>query len=450
MVYFSFRQQKHMLDALDPLLTYPKRMDLIQRLKNKRPEQVLGAEMELALCHGFSQNWDSEIEPLWYPGNRNPDIYVEDFFVKPAFIEITAISDESISDKKVMRAAAQKITQYVNKLRKGRGKFLYFTFQERSGYRLSGPGPHHPVFPKKEYYRERLVSKDFELCDQFKHTLRWWITNPNWPEPKAVRIQLDYVDVVIRVKDFVYPSTHNFHSTMPALCYSLEENPIFVALKSKEKQLKATPSGNLKVVFLCDGGCKPLSELSRHDSTNRVKSGAEIIRHYLRQGSQLDHVIVVAPKFDTAFASRSQYKKFWAFTQFNGFEHGDLNYGDKLKKLFSHFPKPLYESSNAKGLILQGSFKPNNRYQHLGTSYMSKGIDIPEFQIKTSAKAVYELISGRIDFERFKKITGIDEKVMKSEYRIQNIEFQGKGPSNDDDYVTVTLSTDVAATGLIE
>ena len=80
---------------------------------------------------------------------------------------------------------------------------------------------------------------------------------------------------------------------------------------------------------------------------------------------------------------------------------------------------------------------------------MSKSTGWHEFQVKTSSKALYELMSGRIDFEQFKKITGIDDGMLKAEYRITNVEIEHKGPTEDDDHVTVTLSRDVAATGLI-
>ena len=39
--------------------------------------------------------------------------------------------------------------------------------------------------------------------------------------------------------------------------------------------------------------------------------------------------------------------------------------------------------------------------------------------------------------------------MLKAEYRITNVEIEHKGPTEDDDHVTVTLSRDVAATGLI-
>ena len=80
---------------------------------------------------------------------------------------------------------------------------------------------------------------------------------------------------------------------------------------------------------------------------------------------------------------------------------------------------------------------------------MSKSKGWDELQVKTSSKALYELMSGRIDFEQFKNITGIDDGILKADYRITNVEIEHKGPAEDDDHVTVTLSRDVAATGLV-
>jgi len=448
MVYFAFRQHQHMLDAIDEKIPHQKRRDLVRRLTDKRPEQVFGAEMELALSYGFSMGFDTEIEPEWYPGSNEPDIYVEDFFEYPAFVEITTISDEAVSGQKVMRAASQKIVQYANSVKKGTGKYLYFEYQETSGYRQVSPKP-KSIFGHKEFFRERLVKRSFKLCDEFKANMDKWLAHPDWPTPEAIRIKLDYVDVVIRVKDHARPSSHNFHSSMPALCYSLEDNPIFKALKAKERQLRKTPAGNLRIVFLCDGGCGPLRDLNGYDPTNRVKSASDIIRHYLSKGSALDHVIVVAPKFEKNFGSGSRYKKSWAVGQFNGTHRSDKSYESELEHLFSHLPPPRYESRNAKGLVLQGLFKPNNRDQHLGTNFMSNSKSWSEFQVKTSSKVLYELMSGRIDFEQFKNITGIDGGILKADYRITNVEIEHKGPAEDDDYVIVTLSRDVAAIGLV-
>lgn len=437
-----------MLDAIDDKIPPQKRRDLVRRLTDKRPEQVFGAEMELALSYGFSMSFDTEIEPEWYPGSKEPDIYVENFFEQPAFVEVTTISDEAVSGKKVMRAASQKILEYANTVKKGSGKLLYFEYQEISGYRQVIPKP-KSIFGHKEFFRERLVKASFKLCNKFKAVLDEWLGSPSWPTPEAIRIKLDYVDVVIRVKKHAQLSNHNFHSSMPALCYSLEDNPIFKALKEKERQLRETPMGNLRIVFLCDGGCAPLRDLNYQDPTNRVKSAKDIIQHFLGKGSKLDHVIVVAPRFERNYNFSTRTRKSWAVSQFNGNNKEAKDYQSELGLLFSHFPAPRYESNNAKGLVLQGVFKPNNRDQHLGTNFMSKTKGRDEFQVKTSSKALYELMSGRIDFEQFKNVTGIDSGMLKAEYRITNVEIEDKGPVEDDDYVTVTLSRDVAATGLI-
>ena len=448
MIYFAFRQHQFMLNKINNKISHEKIKDLTNRLTNKRPEQALAAEMELALFYCFSMNFDTEIEPEWFPGSKEPDIYVEDFFEQPAFIEITTISDEAVSDQKVMRAASQKILQYANTVRRGSGKFLFFEYQETDGYREVIPNP-KSIFGHKEFFRKRLIGRNFELCNEFKAILNKWLGNPAWPAPKAIRIELDYVDVVIRVKDHAQRSSHNFHSSMPAFCYSLEDNPIFKALKEKEHQLRETPKGNLRVVFLCDGGCGPLRELNYKDSLNRVKSAKEIIRHFLSKGSKLDHVIVVVPQIDRNYRFKRRVKKSWMFTQFSRCKNDKKSYQSNLETLFSYLPPPRYDSNNAKGVILQGALKPNNRYQYLGTNLMSNSKVWSEFQVKTSSKAIYELISGRINFKQFKKITGIDSQILKADYRIINIEIEHKGPAEDDDYVTLTLSRDVAATGLI-
>ncbi len=447
MPYFSRRQIHMMLCEISTEIQQGKLKDLIGKLNSKRPDQVLGAEMELAFSYAFRCRFVTQIEPDWFPGSRNPDLYIEDFFDTPAIVEITAISDEMLSDENKMRYASQKISQYVNTLKRGAGKRLFFEFQEENGYRPTVPSPINSIFGHTQYFRKRLVPKKFQLCNEFKQLLNIWILSHEWLDGKALRVTLDYVDVVIRVRDYDVTSTHNFFSSMPAECYDLNKNPIVNSLKNKEKQLSQTPDGILRIIILASGGCRLLRDLRHQDTMNRTFNGDQIIRNYLGKGSKIDHVFVISPDTVNEFFNRQSYK-IWRVAQYNGLGREGADYRKKTMQLMEKIPPPRYSDYNAKNLQIQGQFKPNHRGQTLGTTFTFNFENEPVLQMKTSAKVLYELISGRINFEEFEKLTGMREGLLKDEYRISEISLESKSPLEDDDVVVISFSKDPAASRL--
>ncbi|RYG00735.1 MAG: hypothetical protein EON94_08985, partial [Caulobacteraceae bacterium] len=83
-----------MLDALAPRLGSEKARDLHRRLTDKRVEQVLPAEMELALLWALADLGDMDIAPDWWGDAKRPDAYSEDLVPGlPTVIEITSLSD---------------------------------------------------------------------------------------------------------------------------------------------------------------------------------------------------------------------------------------------------------------------------------------------------------------------------------------------------------------------
>ena len=101
MAIFSRRAIQAMLNDLSGNLTHGKSKDLIGRLNQKNdPAQLIGAEMELALVWAIQRRARLEIEPNIGKSRRKPDAFSPDLFYRPAFIEITAISDEAITGEK--------------------------------------------------------------------------------------------------------------------------------------------------------------------------------------------------------------------------------------------------------------------------------------------------------------------------------------------------------------
>ena len=135
MPIFSRRRIQHMLDEIRSLTDEKKINDLLARLKDKkRPEQVIGAEMELSLLVGIKSVAEIEIEKPIPNSSRNPEAYSSNLFDKHAYVEVTTISDGKLSGEKFMQRAAQIISDEVNKTRKKLGNYLYFSFGEKRSF----------------------------------------------------------------------------------------------------------------------------------------------------------------------------------------------------------------------------------------------------------------------------------------------------------------------------
>src|SRR6266853_2692938 len=198
MPLFSRRRVQSMLDELRPSLTAKKVSDLLGRLSdNKRPEQVIAAEMELGLLWGIKQFAQLSVDPAIPHSNRVPEGYSEDFFGMPAYVEVTTISDGKLSGETDMQRAAQKMVQFANRCRRRSGEHLYFSFGERN------------YWEGNQYRREHHVAPDFELTDEMKSDIRAWLNRCDF-QTASVQLQAESINVTITSKEFPQKPGFNF------------------------------------------------------------------------------------------------------------------------------------------------------------------------------------------------------------------------------------------------
>jgi hypothetical protein len=223
-----------MLDGLAPLLSLAKAKDILRRLEHKNAKDALAAEIELGLLWGINQVAHLEIEPALPGSPARPDAFSRDLFArKQAVIEITAISDDTFSGQADMDRAANIISQFATRVRKGAAANLHFHFMEGSRQE------------KGRRKRVRRITPAFRLTPEFEAVLIEWLKAKDWSNPEAVRLTDTEIDVVIRWKKYVHPHGRTF-SSMPPVADHVEDNPVFKALERKERQLSKVPSGTLK------------------------------------------------------------------------------------------------------------------------------------------------------------------------------------------------------------
>lgn len=150
-----------------------------------------------------------------------------------------------------MRRARNIINLTCDEIRKQSSKHLHYTFGEQSGYARSSSG-------RTQYYRHRLVSKDFQMDECFRKALESWLATDRPVQP-LVWMTHD-IGVSIEWRGFAHPFA-NIFCTMPALAHDLRDNPLYRVLKVKSRQLRDVPAGLSRAIFLGNAGCSLLNDI---------------------------------------------------------------------------------------------------------------------------------------------------------------------------------------------
>jgi hypothetical protein len=434
MPIFSRRRIQSMLDDMRPVLAAKKVNDLIQRLSDaKRPEQVIGAEMELSLLWGIRQVARLEVDPALPNSTRVPEAYSEDFFGAPSYIEVTTVSDGKLAGEAHMQRAAQKMVQFANTHRKKTGKFLYFSFAELN------------YWEGNQYFREHHIAPDFELTDIMQAQMRAWLDAPEFAKTSLHLLDAS-INVTITSKAYPQKAGFNYFSSLPPLAYDIEENPLFTALKGKAVQLSAVPDRALKVIFIADGGSRLLRRLTDRDNLRQYKSGEEIIGHFLRK-QDIDAVCVFSPLRKQSIYDRSPPQ--WRVTFFESGRR-PIPTRENLEKLVRDLPPPRFEGYQARSIQRQSAFAPSARGWYLGSEIASGKERIT---MKVSARLLQEYLAGRIPTERFHENSigetsagkNLFEHWLTMGYTISGASFESAGVDKDDDRVVFEFRRDPAA-----
>lgn len=445
MPFFSRRRLQNMLDELRPLLrSNSKVKGLLGDLKNKKPGQALGAEMELALLWGIKQVATIEVEPE-LSNNRTPDAFSENLFESPAYIDVTTVSDGMLSGEENMQRATQQIVSYVNSVKNKLGNFLYFTFHENT------------YLKKGNFYQELRIAQDFELTNSLKQLIDDWL---NSNELGELYLQNEKIEVTIQKKKHKQRQGSNFFSSIPPLAYDIKKNPLVNCLKSKQDQLSAVPAGKLKVVFLADAGNTILKNIRENNIRGWHFTGEEIIKNFLKRSS-IDVVYVFTPKrirntfgddileWQVSYYINENYGK--PTTIFNkvlrrlSILKKDITHcADKIKTMVQYLPKPMFEGYQARSLQQQGAFSPKNNKWYNGTLITSNE---DRLTMKISSRALHEYLAGNDTHDTFlNNISSNKDNFFKlwldKGYVIKEISFEDGGVDEDDDHVVFNFEKD--------
>ena len=429
-----------MLNELGPWLVRSKATDLLKRLENVSPDQAIPAEFELALSWALTKIARLEIErPM---GNRTPDIYSADLLsTAPLSVDVAAISDAFLSGEALMRRAARIINRTCDQILTGASVHLHYTFQERSGYVRDD-------FGRGRFDRRRLITKSFQMEPRLRTALAEWLKNGSTEHP--LHWTGKDINVTITWRDYVHPQLNTF-CTMPSLAYDLRQNPLYQVLKSKSDQLRNVSDGAHRGIFLGDAGCQLFNDIYRVDRVNHTFSGQQVIEAFLVDESTIDFVAVFSVKrAKTGSWDSSKNPRIWylyLFEQKKSQEKLDLS---RLVHLRDVLPAPYLSGYEARSWHEQGMFSPQARGHYLPTSMWSGR---QSMTVRISARALQELMAGRLTAEEFEnwtmgRLPNPFEQHLARGWTISSVSFEPQNANADDDYLTFTFKDDPAAATL--
>lgn len=426
-----------MLDDIEHLLDASKRADLVGRLNNKRVEQALPAEMELALIWAMRDLDCLEVEPHWWVDGKRPDIYVEGFIKDtPTVVEIAATNDQSISGEDVMDGCVREVIDFANKILKGSGDFLYFSFSEtRSSVRGRS-------------IRGIAAPKNYKLSASAKIEIRRWLKSHDAHKIPLV-IDDAGLSVVIEMKPFKQIRFHNFWTSRPPRTYSETNNSIYNLLKKKASQVERAPSGTKRIIFLADVGSRTLAEIGKRNwgpDTEANATASAIISRFLKDRvDRVDAVVVFSPGQKPLHIGRNKSAA-WTVVPFSTHVWKQLEEG--LIELKAQLPSPRYSGPQARSLFRQGAFSPNARGQYLGSVMTT---DSRETTYRISARAFQDFLSGCITEKQFRHFIGDREDrpsiagLLDAGLTISGARIIRAGVDEDDDHLEFRFAPDAAA-----
>lgn len=434
MAILARRTLQNMLNELSNYMSSGKAKDLLNGLNHRNNTKAsLAAEAELILFWGISRLAHLEIEPTLPHSDKKPDACSNDLFDTRAVIEITALSDDGLSETPTMERTANLICNFANQIRKQAGRHLAFEFQDRSWV------------DKHQRHRERCVEADFEISESSKKQLATWIESGDPPTPGRIEFIQGKTKVHIIWRQHPASKPH-VYSVMPAVTYDLEKNTLYKALRKKATQLKGAEKETLRVVFLFDAGSSRLRW--PHQGTMEVR-GDRILQHALNKLG-LDVICVFSPQWEPSAVfepAPGTYR--WAIQVYDSRclpRAVSISNYPGLKKLADNLPQVSIDAFQARSMHKHGRLDPKDleASRHV---YLPSEISWPRgFPVmKISSRMLHDILAGRItSAEPWDPYSNPFEKALQHGQIIKGVSFESGGDGTDDDYVVIEFDSDFA------
>lgn len=378
MAIFSRRVIQRLLDENSKFLSSRQLKDHIRRLNNA-DEYSLDAEWEVVLLNAFSKLGSVVHEPDL--GSR-PDIH----FISAAepthsFIaDIATISDKGLEDRHPVPALWDRLMEIVRE-RGLRGNSFFLRIEGEYGSRFN---PEH-----KSVIKIPSNKKDFDEY-VFNADFYGWLEQvaaaPDSGHRHLIRNEKTELLLTYNPNQLAATLTHTSYTRLT----SLVQNTIYNRLEEKVGKLVKANFNGAAGIILCDGGCSYLT--SRGDWASYHVD--DVIQYFLRAQPLISFVMTVRIEQHFGFdAYRETIIKVYPGVTFDAL--GD-DVKESLGKLSAAMPEAEQSAANAVHAL-------KSSLRHVGNPFTG-GLTVGGGEIKISARAVLNLLAGRVSQEDFFKI----------------------------------------------
>ena len=431
MAIFSRRILQSLINENDNFLPRRQISKLVDGLNRMHKELTLAYEWEVVLIYAFSKVGNVLYEKN-FGGKKNADLYfniIDD--PHHSFVaDITTVSEEGLDKNNPYEALSHELYNIVR-----------YRGLRPNSFHLE-VGSHGATFKGGPKVKLKLPGRSrfskIIFGDSFNNFISIVIQNPQLSH--SYPINTDDADVLIEYNPNQKFASGN-HPSYTGL-YSLTENHIYQALSGKVSQLIGTKFNGSLGIFLCDGGC---NFFNQKPPTWYSYSIDEVVQGFLAHNEQINFVatFTIEPrkKYKTILEPEDYLP---VFHLYRGKEFNNLGFDleGTLKKVCEAIPKPQRNPRN--GLYLLKGRNPNLGRSYWGRMELSHGIN--STKVKISARAILELLAGKVKqeefFERHEYIASEENPFNSALDRgqlIKKIAIEKSDFDDDDDWVAFEL-----------
>jgi hypothetical protein len=421
---FARRSIQNFIDTLQSVLPKNVLETLVEKL-NRNDRASLDFEWEIALLFAFSKLGAIGYE-VNHGGSSSPDVTFsltnsqEIGFVA----DVTSVSDRGLEDENPT------------------GLFSELLHKKAKALLMSGGFQYHIAGTAEgKDYRDRKVKLKMPSRKQLpafieKHVVPWL------KEVKAgglseARTTIDSFVIAYR-KDAVTSGGGHLSYTV---AYSLTRNPIYTSLKDKARQLRNSGFDGCRGIILCDGNCDILKSQA---AGVQNYSAQQIIGAFLRENLSISFVVTIWVEQIRGVSQRQLRTKIFLNPNARFKLSNELN--NVLQGFSALIPTPVVDAANASIRIEEG------KYGEGQSNYGGYTVSIGNTSatIRISARALLDLLAGKIDPKQFAEDHGFAREITNIGIRnpfeaalinglvIENLVVE-KQFDQDDDWVTFNL-----------
>lgn len=375
MAIFSRRTLQRLIFENSEFLSKSQTKDHLRRL-NKSDEFFLDVEWEVVLLNAFSKV-GRVVHERKFNNGPTPDILFNSLAdPNQTFLgEIATVSDRGLNELYPVEALQDRLIEIAQQ-HNIYPNYLHVHIGGHNARKFAASKPEIKI-PTRLNFDKVIFNEAFqEFIKEIKESPSAQRSYRVWNQNTAILI-------IYNPNERYSVTTHPSYTQIQ----SLVQNTVYNRLEYKAGRLASTNYEGPLAVILCDGGCSLLKTRSDLESYGL----GDVIRYFLRSHPYIGFVLIFNVDHQVDCRPPNTVK----FTLYRGESFGTV--GNEILKsldgLNEAFPLPERDALNAVYLL-------KNSRPHEGDSFYGK-FNVSHDKIRISARAVLELLAGRLTQENF-------------------------------------------------